>query len=51
MQPATHGCSVSHRAMGSTGNRTDPGRVFKNKKMPGRMGGKIRMVENLRVNN
>ncbi len=49
MQPATHGCSVSHRVLGSTGNRTDPGRVFKMKKMPGRMGGRIRMVENLRV--
>jgi large subunit ribosomal protein L3 len=30
---ATHGVSVSHRAHGSTGNRQDPGRVFKNKKM------------------
>ena len=51
MQPATHGCSVSHRVMGSTGNRTDPGRVFKGKKMPGRMGNQIRMTYNLKVIN
>ena len=49
MQPASHGCSLSHRVMGSTGNRTDPGKVFKNKKMPGRMGGKQRTALNLRV--
>jgi len=36
---ATHGVSISHRSIGSTGCRQDPGRVFKNKKMPGRMGG------------
>lgn len=35
---ATHGVSVSHRSIGSTGNRTEPGKVFKNKKMPGQMG-------------
>ena len=35
---ATHGVSISHRAHGSTGNRQDPGRVFKNKKMAGHMG-------------
>jgi large subunit ribosomal protein L3 len=35
---ATHGTSVSHRAHGSTGQRQDPGKVFKNKKMPGHMG-------------
>src|SRR3954452_11864450 len=35
---ATHGVSVSHRSLGSTGNRQDPGRTFKNKKMPGHMG-------------
>ncbi|MGC4421202.1 50S ribosomal protein L3, partial [Streptococcus suis] len=35
---ATHGVSVSHRSHGSTGNRQDPGRVFKNKKMAGHMG-------------
>ena len=36
---ATHGVSVSHRAHGSTGQRQDPGKVFKNKKMAGHMGG------------
>lgn len=35
---ATHGVSVSHRSHGSTGNRTEPGRVFKNKRMAGHMG-------------
>src|SRR5687768_13317404 len=35
---ATHGVSVSHRSHGSTGQRQDPGRVFKNKKMAGHMG-------------
>lgn len=35
---ATHGVSISHRAHGSTGNRQDPGRVFKGKKMAGHMG-------------
>ena len=49
MQPASHGNSLSHRVLGSTGNRTDPGRVFKNKKMPGRMGNKQRTIPNLRV--
>ena len=39
---ATHGVSVSHRSHGSTGNRQDPGRVFKNKKMAGHMGDKNR---------
>jgi large subunit ribosomal protein L3 len=34
---ATHGVSVSHRSIGSTGNRQDPGKVFKNKKMPGHL--------------
>lgn len=37
--PASHGCSLSHRALGATGSRTDPGRVWKGKKMAGRMGG------------
>ncbi|KAJ3106876.1 54S ribosomal protein L3 [Phlyctochytrium planicorne] len=46
---ATHGVSVSHRSMGSTGNRHDPGKVWKGKKMPGRMGGKTRTVQNLKV--
>src|SRR5881628_1966832 len=35
---ATHGVSVSHRSLGSTGQRQDPGKTFKNKKMPGHMG-------------
>ena len=35
---ATHGVSVSHRSLGSTGNRQDPGKTFKNKKMAGHMG-------------
>lgn len=38
MQDATHGNSLSHRAPGSTGQRQDPGKVFKNKKMSGHMG-------------
>lgn len=38
--PASHGASLSHRSLGSTGNRHTPGRVFKGKKMPGRMGGR-----------
>ena len=38
-QGASHGVSKTHRHMGSTGQCQDPGRVFKNKKMPGRMGG------------
>ena len=35
---ATHGVSVSHRSLGSTGNRQDPGKTFKGKKMPGHLG-------------
>jgi large subunit ribosomal protein L3 len=46
---ATHGVSVSHRAHGSTGNRQDPGRVFKNKKMAGHMGDERVTVQNLKV--
>eukprot|EP00601_Ochromonadales_sp_CCMP2298_P034030 CAMPEP_0173355134 /NCGR_PEP_ID=MMETSP1144-20121109/17584_1 /TAXON_ID=483371 /ORGANISM="non described non described, Strain CCMP2298" /LENGTH=292 /DNA_ID=CAMNT_0014303785 /DNA_START=279 /DNA_END=1154 /DNA_ORIENTATION=+ len=46
---ATHGNSLSHRVMGSTGNCQDPGRVFKGKKMPGRMGGDRITVQNLFV--
>jgi large subunit ribosomal protein L3 len=46
---ATHGVSVSHRAIGSTGQRQDPGRVFKGKKMPGHMGNVNRTVINLKV--
>ena len=46
---ATHGVSISHRAHGSTGQRQDPGRVFKNKKMAGHMGDKQRTQQNLEV--
>tara|TARA_B100000029_G_scaffold9802_1_gene10739 strand:+ start:93 stop:866 length:774 start_codon:yes stop_codon:yes gene_type:complete len=46
---ATHGVSVSHRSHGSTGQRQDPGKVFKNKKMAGHMGDKIRTVQNLEI--
>jgi large subunit ribosomal protein L3 len=46
---ATHGNSLAHRIPGSTGCRQDPGRVFKNKKMPGRMGGERTTMQNLRV--
>lgn len=46
---ASHGVSVSHRAHGSTGQCQDPGRVFKGKKMAGRMGGVRATVQNLEV--
>ena len=46
---ASHGVSISHRALGSTGQRQDPGRVFKNKKMAGHMGAKNRTQQNLEV--
>ena len=46
---ASHGVSVSHRAHGSTGQRQDPGKVFKNKKMAGHMGNRRVSVQNLRV--
>jgi large subunit ribosomal protein L3 len=46
---ATHGVSVSHRSLGSTGQRQDPGKVFKNKKMAGHMGDKQRTQQNLEV--
>ena len=46
---ATHGVSISHRSHGSTGNRQDPGRTFKNKKMAGHMGHRTRTVQNLEV--
>lgn len=46
---ASHGTSVSHRSHGSTGQRQDPGRVFKNKKMAGHLGHKRVTVCNLRV--
>ena len=46
---ATHGVSVSHRSHGSTGNRQDPGKVFKNKKMAGHMGQTRVTTQNLQV--
>ena len=46
---ATHGVSVSHRSHGSTGQRQDPGKVFKGKKMAGHMGDKIRTIQNIEV--
>ena len=45
----THGCSVSHRSLGSIGNRADPGRVFKGRKMPGHMGHEQVTVQNVKV--
>ena len=46
---ASHGVSISHRSHGSTGQNQDPGRVFKGKKMAGRMGNKKVTKQNLRV--
>ena len=46
---ATHGVSVSHRSHGSTGQRQDPGKVFKGKKMAGHMGDKLRTIQNIEV--
>ncbi len=46
---ATHGVSISHRAHGSTGQRQDPGKVFKNKKMAGHMGDRQRTQQNLEI--
>ena len=46
---ATHGVSVSHRSIGSTGGRQDPGKTFKNKKMPGHMGADRITTLNLKV--
>ncbi|KAJ1553187.1 54S ribosomal protein L9, mitochondrial [Nowakowskiella sp. JEL0078] len=47
--PASHGTSLAHRSAGSTGMNTTPGRVFPGKKMAGRMGGKPKTIQNLRV--
>ncbi|XVF38976.1 hypothetical protein REPUB_Repub20aG0149200 [Reevesia pubescens] len=47
--PASHGTSLTHRSIGSTGQRDAPGKVFKGRKMPGRMGGKQRTVKNVWV--
>ena len=46
---ASHGVSVSHRSHGSTGQRQDPGKVFKGKKMAGHMGAERVTVQNLKV--
>ncbi len=46
---ATHGVSVSHRSHGSTGQRQDPGKVFKNKKMAGHLGDERVSTQNLQV--
>ena len=46
---ASHGVSVSHRSLGSTGQRENPGKTFKGKKMPGHMGNKRCTVQNLLV--
>ncbi len=46
---ATHGVSISHRSHGSTGQRQDPGKVFKGKKMAGHMGDKLRTMLNLEI--
>lgn len=45
----THGASLSHRSLGSIGNRADPGKCFKNKKMAGQMGNERVTVQNVRV--
>lgn len=47
--PASHGCSVTHRCQGSTGNHQDPGRVWKKLKMAGRMGNDTVVVRKLQV--
>ena len=46
---ATHGVSVSHRSHGSTGQRQDPGKVFKGTKMAGHMGNKLRTMQNIEI--
>jgi large subunit ribosomal protein L3 len=46
---ATHGVSVSHRSIGSTGQRQDPGKTFKGKKMPGQLGAERVTTQNLKV--
>ena len=46
---ASHGVSISHRAHGSTGQNQDPGKVFKNKKMAGHMGNKLRTIQNIEI--
>jgi large subunit ribosomal protein L3 len=46
---ASHGVSISHRSLGSTGNRQDPGKTFKGKKMAGHLGDKRRTTQNVKV--
>ncbi len=46
---ATHGVSISHRSHGSIGNREDPGKVFKGKKMAGHLGAETVTIQNLKV--
>lgn len=46
---ASHGVSITHRSHGSTGGRSEPGRVFKNKKMAGHMGNKWATIQNLKI--
>jgi large subunit ribosomal protein L3 len=46
---ASHGVSVSHRSHGSTGNREEPGKVFKGKRMAGHMGHKKVTIQNLKI--
>jgi large subunit ribosomal protein L3 len=46
---ATHGVSISHRSHGSTGQRQDPGKVFKGKKMAGHLGSERVTTQNLQV--
>jgi large subunit ribosomal protein L3 len=46
---ASHGTTKSHRRMGATGGGTDPGRIWKGKRMPGRMGGKRVLTHSLQV--
>ena len=46
---ASHGVSISHRSHGSTGQRQDPGKVFKGKKMAGHMGDKTRTMQNIEI--
>ncbi|MCX7629780.1 MAG: 50S ribosomal protein L3 [Geminicoccaceae bacterium] len=46
---ASHGVSIAHRSLGATGNRQDPGKVFKGKRMAGHMGARRATVQNLEV--
>jgi len=48
-QRASHGVSISHNSLGSTGQCQDPGRVFPGKKMSGQLGSKKRTTQNLEV--